>query len=95
MKLRPQSENPSSRARIDRRSERGIATIIVLAILSVAIFYTAANARSLNRLSRQLKQLEQKQVQRLNGASATHNAGQVPLTNALPSALPTASSAPD
>ena len=49
--------------------ERGMAVVVVLALIAVLLIYVAANLRSLGLLDRELKRVEQKQIQRLDRAS--------------------------
>ena len=51
-----------------RSSQRqgGVATIVMLALLSLILIYIAANTRALNQLHRELKLTEQRQLQRWN-----------------------------
>ena len=49
--------------------ERGMAVVVVLALISVLLVYVAANLRSLGLLDRELKRVEQKQIQRLDKAT--------------------------
>ena len=48
-----------------RRTEHGMAVIVVLVLLSIILLYLAASARTLHLLGRELKQVEQQQVHRL------------------------------
>lgn len=50
---------------LSRRSNRGMATIIVLAVLAIMLVYITANIRALNTLDKELKLVEQKQLKRL------------------------------
>jgi len=50
--------------------ERGMAVVVVLALTSVLLVYVAANLRSLGLLDRELKRVEQKQIQRLDKATS-------------------------
>lgn len=69
-----------------RNSERGMAMIVIMAILSLMVVYIAANVRSLNTLERELRLIERKQVHRLQQISE-RNAGSLPSgTNAVNSA---------
>jgi hypothetical protein len=63
-----------------RRRQDGVAVIVILALLSILLIYVLANARSLHHLGRELKLLEQRQVQRLNSRAITTNS--VPTTTA-------------
>lgn len=46
--------------------ERGSAVIVVIAILAILLIYIGGNIRTLHLLSRDLKQIEQKQIRRLS-----------------------------
>ena len=54
----------SHESRITNHSRSGMAVIIVLAFLAIILIYLAGNARTLYWLERDLKTVEQKQVQR-------------------------------
>ena len=56
-----------------KRRQGGMAVIVMLTVLSIMCLYIAANVRSLNRLERELKLLEQRQTRRLAALSATNN----------------------
>jgi hypothetical protein len=60
-------------SRIPTHSRSGMAVIIVLAFLAIILIYLAANARTLHWLERDLKLIEQKQVQRLAGTNIKTN----------------------
>lgn len=53
-----------------KASRSGLATIIVMTVLAIMLVYIMANVRALNTLDKELKLVEQKQLNRL----ATHNA---------------------
>ena len=95
MKLQPAINTSPGRVRSRQRSNGGFAVIIMLALVSIAVVYAAANTRSLNRLSRQLKALEQKQIYRLNSTTATNNIVRSLGTNAPSNPLPAAISTPE
>ena len=59
MKIRP----------ANRSRQHGLATIIMLVMLSLVTVYVAANLRALRGLDRDLKLIELKQVQRLEKKS--------------------------
>ena len=65
-----------SRRKGGRKSERGIAVIIVIAFVAILLVYLAANLMTLSRLSRELRLLEQKQTQRFSHERASTNAVQ-------------------
>ena len=58
-----------------RHHERGMAVIVVVAILAILLIYVAGNLRTLHLLTRDLKQIEQKQLLRLRVT--------IPMTNAV------------
>jgi len=68
-----------------RRGERGFLVIALLAIVAIMLIYVNINVRLLGNLKRELKQVEQQQIQRLEkigaqplrltNAVATANAG--------------------
>jgi type II secretory pathway component PulK len=60
--------------RLRRRRERGIAVIVVLALLSILVVYLGANIRSLQHLHREMKFIEQQQTRRLTALCATNTA---------------------
>ena len=53
----------------NRCSRQGLATIIMLVMLALVTVYVAANVRALRGLDRDLKLIEQKQIQRLTAKS--------------------------
>jgi hypothetical protein len=60
-----------------------MAVIIVLAFLAIILIYLAANARTLHLLERDLKLIEQKQVQRLAVTNIkTNSTGALPIQSA-------------
>ena len=61
-----------------RRSERGMATVLFIALLSIMLIFVMAESRALYHLHREVKFLEQKQIKRLNALPATP-----PATNAV------------
>lgn len=50
-----------------RRSERGMATVLFIALLAIMMILVTAEARALIQLRREVKLLEQQQIKRLNG----------------------------
>jgi hypothetical protein len=56
-------------SRRSRRSSGGSAVLVLLALLSVMLMLIAANTAALNRLTREVKGLEKRQVQRLDPSS--------------------------
>ena len=59
-----------------RSGERGMATVVFIALLAIMMILVTAESRALYRLHREVKLLEQQQIKRLNGS----------LTNTIPSA---------
>jgi hypothetical protein len=55
-----------------KQRRRGVAVIVMLALISILVLYAAANLRSLSDLNRELKLTERHQLQRLNALSATN-----------------------
>jgi len=55
------------------RRQDGVAIVVILAMLVIMLLYVAANVRALDYLGRELKLLEQRQVQRLNSSTAPTN----------------------
>ena len=49
-----------------RESERGMATVIFIALLGIMLILVAAESRALFYLHREVKFLEQQQIKRLN-----------------------------
>ena len=49
-----------------RGSERGMATVLFIALLAIMLMLVAAESRALIQLHREVKLLEQQQVKRLN-----------------------------
>jgi hypothetical protein len=62
-----------TRVQYSRRREKGLATITMLALLSIVITYLSVNMRSIDHLHRELKVLEQEQIKRLNDRAAATN----------------------
>jgi len=56
-----------------RHSRSGMAVILVLAFLAIILIYLAGNARTLYWLERDLKLVEQKQVQRIAATNIKTN----------------------
>ena len=48
-------------------SERGMATVIFIALLAIMMILVTVESRALIRLHREVKLLEQQQIKRLNG----------------------------
>jgi hypothetical protein len=49
-----------------RRGERGMATVLFIALLAIMLMLVTAESRALWQLHREVKLLEQQQVKRLN-----------------------------
>jgi hypothetical protein len=65
----------TSSVHLDRRpSERGSATIVVLVMLGIMMIFFATNLVTIKTLTRELKLVEKKQIERLRGG-APHNDG--------------------
>src|SRR5262245_51823439 len=60
----------SSRSRL---SQRGMAVIVVLALVSILLIYAACNIKTLANLGRELRLLEQQQVRRLQSSAPATN----------------------
>jgi hypothetical protein len=54
----------------DRRGERGFLVIALLAIVAIMLIYVNVNVRLLGNLKRELKLVEQQQIQRLEKIGA-------------------------
>lgn len=50
-----------------------MAIVVILVMLAIMLLYVTANVRSLDYLGRELKLLEQRQVQRLNSSAVPTN----------------------
>jgi len=50
------------------RDERGMATIVVMALLAIVLILVSANVRALSNLSRELKFIDHKQTERWKAA---------------------------
>jgi hypothetical protein len=61
-----------------KRSEGGMATFICIALLAIMLVLVMAESSALFHLHREMKMLEQKQIQRL-GASQTNSVGRAGL----------------
>jgi hypothetical protein len=55
-----------------RRNERGMATLVFIALLAIMLLLVTANGESLFQLHREMKLLEQRQIKRLD-ASQTNS----------------------
>lgn len=94
MKLQSSNFSPG-RFHSRQSSTGGFAVIIVLALVAIALLYAGANSRSLNRLSRQLKALEQNQIHRLKFTTTTNSTVQTLRTNTPVAPLPVTVSNPE
>lgn len=57
-----------------RKNERGFFLVVVLlALASIMVIYIAVNGSRLNTLKKEIRLIEQKQVERLNRLSATNS----------------------
>jgi hypothetical protein len=52
------------------RRQDGVAIVAILVLLSVMLLYVTANVKSVRLLGRELKLIEQQQIQRWNARSA-------------------------
>jgi cell division protein FtsB len=59
-----------------QRRQKGAATVVVLALLSIVLLYLGINAHSVSNLQRELKVLEKEQIKRLS-ASVTNSVSKV------------------
>ncbi len=57
-----------------RTGERGMAVIVVIAIVAILLIYIGGNLRTLHLLSRDLKLVEQRQIRRLSNPNPATNA---------------------
>lgn len=82
MKIPARPKNFRNRRHGARRGERGFLVIALLAIVAIMLIYVNINVRLLGNLKRELKLVEQQQIQRLEkiGAEPTR------LTNAVATA---------
>ena len=71
--MKIQTEQFRTRPGAPKRSERGMATVIFIALLAIMMILVTAESRALFHLHREVKFLEQQQIKRLN----------VPQTNAV------------
>jgi len=58
-----------------RSSERGLATVVFIALLAIMLILVTAESRALYHLHREVKFLEQQQIKRLNGSPTNAAAG--------------------
>jgi len=54
----------------NRKGERGMATVVFIALLAIMMILVTAESHALFRLHREVKLLEQQQVKRLNNSQA-------------------------
>jgi hypothetical protein len=54
------------REHFDRKGERGMATVVFIALLAIMMILVTAESHALFRLHREVKLLEQQQIKRLN-----------------------------
>jgi hypothetical protein len=54
------------REHFDRKDERGMATVVFIALLAIMMIFVTAESRALLNLHREVKFLEQQQIKRLN-----------------------------
>ena len=70
MKISSKQTSLSGRSPAARRGERGFLVIALMAILAIMLLYINFNLRMLGNLRRELKLVEQHQIQRLEKAGA-------------------------
>lgn len=70
MKFSAQNQGSRFSRRAARPGERGFLVIALLAILAIMLIYVNVNVRLLGNLKRELKLVEQKQIQRLENIGA-------------------------
>ena len=56
------------REHFSRKDERGMATVVFIALLAIMMILVTAESRALFRLHREVKLLERQQLKRLNSA---------------------------
>jgi hypothetical protein len=74
----PQSHNSFNGS---MQSQRGMATVVVLAFISILLIYILANVRTLNHLGHELKLLDRKQTLRLETVQLSIGSGARSTTN--------------
>lgn len=57
-------------AQSTRRHERGVAVVVVLALLAILMLYITANVRSLRIMSQEIKLVEQRQLRHWSRGAA-------------------------
>jgi len=72
----------------DRRGERGFLVIALLAIVAIMLIYINVNVRLLGNLRREMKLVEQQQIQRLEKAGAEPLSLRNTVTNAATTGVP-------
>ena len=70
MKISTHNQGPRARRPTARRGERGFLVIALLAIVAIMLIYVNINLRLLGNLKRELKLVEQQQIQRLEKIGA-------------------------
>jgi hypothetical protein len=58
------------REHFNRKGERGMATVVFIALLAIMMILVTAESRALFRLHREVKLLEQQQIRRLDNLPA-------------------------
>ncbi len=84
MKVAPYNRGPRYRHPGARRGERGFLVIALLAIVAIMLLYVNINVRLLGNLKRELKLVEQQQIQRLEKIGAEPLRLPNTITNATP-----------
>ena len=69
-----------------RPRERGMAVIVVLALVAIVLIYVAGNLRALHNLGGELKLVERRQIHRLQNTAQEGKA--LVVTNAVPENQP-------
>jgi hypothetical protein len=73
---------------IASRRNHGSAVVVMIVLLGLMLIFVFANVKTLHFMSRELKLIEKRQLQRLNATTpATHQAA-ADSTNAIPSTVP-------
>ncbi len=80
--------NGKSSPRLARRRQEGLATIVVVVLISIVLIYVMGNARTLDYLRREVRLIESKQVSRWNAAGPATNNPAVSPTPAAAAAQP-------
>ena len=79
MKISTQPQGPRCRRPAAHQGERGFLVIALLVLMAIMLIYVNVNVRLLSNLKRELKLVEQQQIQRLEKIGAQP----LPLPNAI------------